>query len=113
MHDAGGATENPQPQGGGSAASTDDAIANIRRETDERIQKIRTEAERRIAQTLKQAVPLPQRKTIAHDFMEKARDRLRAILSQPLMSDADADNQLQQVLDAWFSAKQSTAAASA
>ena len=65
------------------------------------IKKLNDEADRRKALALKKAIPLPQRKTTAFDFLEVERDRMRSALAQPLLSDADVDAHIKSALDAW------------
>lgn len=82
--------------------SLEELTADINRETEERIRKLRDDAQRRIAAAAKSSIPLPARKTTAFEFMESARDRLRALRGDVMITDAAADQQLKQILDAWF-----------
>jgi|JI10StandDraft_1071094.scaffolds.fasta_scaffold23082_9 hypothetical protein len=81
--------------------SPDEIIRKIDEETQAAIKKLNDEADRRKALALKKAIPLPQRKTTAFDFLEVERDRMRSALAQPLLSDADVDAHIKSALDAW------------
>jgi hypothetical protein len=89
--------------------SPQEVIEAIERETEETIRKAREDAVRRIALAQKTAIPLPQRKTNAFDFMEKAREYVRTTLVQPTLADADADAHIQTALDAWIASKRPAA----
>lgn len=81
--------------------SPEEIIRKIDEETQANIKKLVEEADRRKALALKKAIPLPQRKTNAFDFLEIERDRMRVALAQPLLSDADVDAHIKTALDAW------------
>ncbi|TXG99917.1 MAG: hypothetical protein E6R08_00355 [Nevskiaceae bacterium] len=98
--DAGAGAPAGAASGGGS--SVDDQIKKIRQEGEERAKRLKEDTDRRIALVMKNATPLPQRKTQALDFLDRNRDKLRGLLVQPLMPDADVDALLQQALDSHF-----------
>lgn len=101
-----GASDSSGASGSSGAAdpktlSPEEIIAKIDEETQANIRKLVEDANRRKALALKKAIPLPQRKTTAFDFLEAERDRMRTALDQPLLSDADVDAHIKSALDTW------------
>lgn len=89
--------------------SPQEIIKKIDEETQQSIQKLLDDANRRKALALKKAIPLPQRKTTAFDFLEVERDRMRTALNEPLLADADIDAHIKSVLDNWHSQRPAAA----